>query len=145
MNRTAARSFGLARYSGQRVRHPIPKQCAVGEAGERIVKCLVLELVLQPLPIGDVAEIQHDASNRGLVQQVLPNRLDPSPRAVRVPDSHLRRLRRTVNREEPIQHRLHEPAIVQMDLPLEEQADARRRVMSQDPMDGVGLVRDLTA
>ena len=58
---------------------------------------------------------------------------------------HLRRLRGTVDREEPFEHRLHEPAVVQVDVPLEQKADARRRVVSQDSTDGVRLVRDLTA
>ncbi len=109
------------------------------------MKRLVLELILQPLPIGDVAEVQHHASNRRLVQQVLPDRLNPSPRAVRVSNPHLRRLRRTVDREEPLQHRIHEPSVVQVDLPLEQEADTCRRVMSQDATDGVRFVRDLTA
>ena len=69
----------LARHASQRVRHAIPKERAVGETGERIVKGLVLELILQPLPIGDVAEVQHHAPDRRLVQQILPNRLNPSP------------------------------------------------------------------
>ena len=77
----------------QRVTHPVPEQCPVGEPGERVVERLMGELLLQPLPLAHVAGVEHDALHRGVVQQVGRQDLGMEPGAVLLAEAPLHRAR----------------------------------------------------
>ena len=54
----------------QRVLDPVPEQCPVRESGQRVVEGLVRQLVLGQLAVGDVVQVDDDASDVGLVEEV---------------------------------------------------------------------------
>ena len=54
----------------QRVLDAVGEQRAVGELGDRIVERLVGELLLERLPLADVAAVEHDAADVLVVQEV---------------------------------------------------------------------------
>ena len=66
----------------QRVAHAVAEQGAVGEAGERVVEGLVGELLLQALPLADVAGVEHDAAHGRVTREVGRQDLGAEPRAV---------------------------------------------------------------
>ena len=73
----------LAR-AGQGVLDPLGEQGPVGQAGQRVVERLVDELGLQLLAVGDVAGVEHQAADVGVLQQVGGDRLRVQPGAVAV-------------------------------------------------------------
>ena len=48
----------------------VAEEGAVGEAGQRVVEGLVQQLLLEALPLGDVAGVQHDAAHDRIAEQV---------------------------------------------------------------------------
>jgi hypothetical protein len=60
----------LASGAPDRVAHPLDEQRPVGQVGDRIVKRLVGELLLEDLALADVAGVQDDAAHVLVVQQV---------------------------------------------------------------------------
>jgi hypothetical protein len=75
----------LARPS-QGVLDPLGGQGAVGQAGQPVVERLVDELSLQLLAVGDVAGVQHQAADVGVLEQVGGHHLAVQPGAVAVAD-----------------------------------------------------------
>ncbi len=74
---------------GERVVEPVGEQGAIGQTRERVVEGLVPEFVLERLAGGDVAVVDDQAGDRRVVEEVLADRLDRPPRAVRVTDAEL--------------------------------------------------------
>ena len=74
-------AFGAA-AALQAVLDAVGEQSAVGEAGQRIMECLVGELPLECLLVGDVAVVDDDSADHRIVQHVLAGRLERPPRAV---------------------------------------------------------------
>ena len=60
----------LASRTRDRVPHPLREERAVGEAGHRIVEGLMGELLLERLPLADVAAVEDDAAHVLVLQQV---------------------------------------------------------------------------
>ena len=54
----------------ERVIHAVAEEGAVGQPGERVVEGLVQQLLLEALPLGDVAGVEHDAVHDRVAQQV---------------------------------------------------------------------------
>ena len=61
------------------VADPVAEQRAVGQAGQDVVEGLVLELRLEGLALADVAQVQHDARDRLIAEQVRRERFDVAP------------------------------------------------------------------
>jgi hypothetical protein len=61
---------GLAFGPPQGVVDPVLEQGPVGQAGQRVVEGLVGELVLQLTALGDVAGVEDQAADAGVVEQV---------------------------------------------------------------------------
>ncbi len=61
-----------------------PNRARFGEPGQRVVEGLVDELILERLALADVAMVDDDAGDLGLVEEVLGDRLDRPDRAVGV-------------------------------------------------------------
>ena len=121
--------------------HPIPEQRAIGEAGERIVEGLVLELVLEPLALRHVAEVEDDASHRPVGEEVQADGVDPPPRSVGVPQPERRRLLRRRLRQ--ARHELVEPgAVVGVDVVGELTPDTGVRIVTEHAPEGIALVGD---
>ena len=76
------------RALAQRVHQPVPEQLAVGQPGQRVVERLVGELLLEPLPVGDVAQRQHQAAHGRVGEQVVEGPLEGEVPPVRVPQPH---------------------------------------------------------
>ena len=62
---------------------------AVGEPGDGVVERLVRELLLERLPLGDVADVEHDAADVLVVQQVRAHGLGVQPEVVLVAQAEL--------------------------------------------------------
>ena len=99
----------------QRMRHAVGEQRAVGEAGERVVEGLARELRLEHLALGDVAVVDDDAADRGVVEQVASDRLHRPPRAVGVLDPELEAALGALARGEVGERLLHRRAVVVVD------------------------------
>ena len=67
--------------------HPVAEQGAVGQAGQRIMEGLVQQLLLEALPLGHVAGVEHDAVDDGIAQQVGGDDLGMERRAVGLPEA----------------------------------------------------------
>ena len=80
--------------SGQRVLHPVLKEGAVRQAGERVVERLMRQLLLQRTPLGDVTHREHDASHARVIQQVAREHLEEQVPAFCVPQPPVRHHRR---------------------------------------------------
>ena len=70
-----------ARPAEQGVTESIGEQRPVGQAGQRVVEGPVLQLAFQRQAIRDVAVVDDDAANRGVLEEVLGDDLDRPPRA----------------------------------------------------------------
>jgi hypothetical protein len=82
--------------AGQGVLDPLGEQGAVGQAGQPVVERLVDELGLELLAVRDVAGVQHQAADVGVLEQVGGHGLRVQPGAVAVADPPgLGRRRRT--------------------------------------------------
>ena len=73
----------------QRVVQAVGEQRPVGEIGERVVERLVRELVLELLALGDVARVEDDAGDVGVVEQARAEDLGVAPHAVAAADAQL--------------------------------------------------------
>ena len=73
----------------ERVLEAVCEQRAVGEVRERVVEGLVRELVLERLALGDVACVEDDAGDVGVVEQARAEDLGVTPRAVAAADAQL--------------------------------------------------------
>ena len=62
----------------------VGEQRPVGELRHRVVECLVSELLLESLPLADVAAVQHDAADVLVVKEVGVLDLEAESRAVPV-------------------------------------------------------------
>ena len=73
--------MALAAVQGaiERVLGPVLKQGRVGEVGEAVMERLVLQLPLQPLALGDVAAVDHDRRDLGILAQVIARVLEQAP------------------------------------------------------------------
>ena len=54
----------------QRLLDPVLEQGPVGQVGQRVVERLVHQLVLQLLALADVAGVEHQTADAGVVEQV---------------------------------------------------------------------------
>src|SRR6266567_2033970 len=78
--------IGVAASSGvHRNLEPVVEEHAIGQAGERVVERLVGKAVFQLLALGDVADVEKEAANVGVVQKVRAYRFKVSPGAIDVP------------------------------------------------------------
>ena len=68
---------------------PVLEQGPVGQRGQRVVEGLVDELVLELAALGDVAGVQDQAADAGVVEQVGDGELDGAPVAVAVAQRQL--------------------------------------------------------
>ena len=68
----------------QRVLDAVHEEDAVRQAGQRIVERLPRELLLERLALGDVARVDDDPADGGMVEQVGADRLQVAPGAVAV-------------------------------------------------------------
>ena len=66
------------------VGEPVKEQGAVGQAGERVVEGLVVELLLEGAAFGHVAAVEHDRADVGLIEQIGDDGIDREPLAVGV-------------------------------------------------------------
>ena len=89
MNRTAIDGPAAGAPRIDRVRDAVGEERAVGEPRERVVERLVRELVLERLPLADVAAVQHDAADVLVLEQVGVLHLELEPGAVAVPEGAL--------------------------------------------------------
>ena len=76
---STATGMAVPSRSGERVREPILEQGAVGKAGQRIVECLVAQLVLERLSLRDVAHAEQDSFDQRIIEAVLGNHLEVAP------------------------------------------------------------------
>ena len=81
--------IAAARLALERVLDAVLEQRAVGEAGDGVVERLVRELLLERLPLGDVADVEHDAAHVLVVQQVRAHGLGVEPEIVLVAEAEL--------------------------------------------------------
>ena len=72
----------LALRAHDRVLDAVGEERPVGEVRHRVVECLVRELVLEGLPLADVAAVQDDAADVLVLEQVRVLHLELQPRAV---------------------------------------------------------------
>ena len=63
---------------GQGVTEPVEEERSVRQPGQDVVERLVAELLLERLPLGDVAVVDDDAADGRVVEQVLGDRLEAS-------------------------------------------------------------------
>jgi hypothetical protein len=70
--------------AGQGVLDPLGEQGPVGQAGQPVVERLVDELGLELLAVRDVAGVEHQAADVGVLEQVGGDRLRVQPGAVAV-------------------------------------------------------------
>ena len=75
---------GAAVASVHGVGEPVEKQGAVGQAGERVVEGLVVELLFEGAAVGDIAAVEHDGADVGLIEEVGHDGVDGAPLAVGV-------------------------------------------------------------
>jgi len=75
--------------AGQCRPQAVEEERTVGETGQAVVQRLAGELVLGPLALGDVPDVDDDAADRGIVEQVVGNRFEPSVSTVGVAHPHL--------------------------------------------------------
>ena len=75
----------------QRMGKPVPEQRAVGQSCQRVVKSLVCELRFKCLALSNVAAIQHESADIGVINQVCPEYLDQTVRTVSMTDAPLDR------------------------------------------------------
>jgi hypothetical protein len=69
----------VAPAADERMFDAVAEERPVGQAGERVVEGLVLELRLEGLALGDVADVDDDPGDRLLGEQVRAERLDVAP------------------------------------------------------------------
>ena len=79
----------VAQLAVERVLHTVGEQGAVRQPGQRVVQRLVLELLLELLPLGDVSRVQDDPPHVGVVHQVRAERFDVPHRPVPVHHAEL--------------------------------------------------------
>ena len=77
----------------ERVLDAVGEQRAVGEVRDGVVERLVRELVLERLPLADVAAVQDDAADVLVLEQVGVLHLELEPRAVAMPERALDHVR----------------------------------------------------
>ena len=126
----------------QGVRDAVGEQRAVREAGERVVEGLARQLGLEHLALGDVAVVDDDAADGGVVEQVAADRLHRPPRAVGVLDAALEATLGALARGEVRERLLHRAAIVVVDQRGELPALPVGRGVAEDPFQGDALEAD---
>ena len=126
----------------QGVRDAVGEQGAVREAGERVVEGLARQLGLEHLALGDVAVVDDDAADGGVVEQVAADRLHRPPRAVGVLDAALEATLGALARGEVRERLLHRAAIVVVDQRGELPALPVGRGVAEDPFQGDALEAD---
>src|SRR4029078_11138165 len=71
-----------ARRARQGMRESIPEQRAIREPGQDVMEGLMSKLLLERLPLGDVAVVDDHATDGWVVEQVLGDRLEHPERSV---------------------------------------------------------------
>ncbi len=122
--------------------HPVHEQDAVGEGGQRVVERLVLELLLERPPLGDVAAVDDDAGHGRVVEQVLGGGLQDPPRAVGVARPQLERAFGAGERAELGERGAEVLRIVRVGEDADRVPQARARGVAQHPLHGRALVGD---
>ncbi len=89
--------------AAERVLDAVAEQRPVREVGDRVVERLVGQLLLELLALGDVAQVDDDPADGGVVEQVGDQALGVQQATVAVADAKLERLRGL--RREREQHR----------------------------------------
>ncbi len=69
------------------VTDPVDEQRPVGQPGERVVERLAVQLPLEGPPLGDVAAVEHDGVDVGIVEQVGHDGIHLPPRPVAMGDA----------------------------------------------------------
>src|SRR4029079_7735603 len=80
-----------ARRARQGMRESIPEQRAIREPGQDVMEGLMSKLLLERLPLGDVAVVDDDATDGWVVEQVLGDRVEHPERSVVVAGAELER------------------------------------------------------
>ena len=85
------------------LREPVLHQEAVWQAGQHVVVGEILHSLLGTLALGDVARGKHDAADARMIEQVVAQRLEMDPGAVRVTEAHHDRRHRSFASEQRIE------------------------------------------
>jgi hypothetical protein len=138
-DRSRQRTPGCAREG---VPQAVAEERAVGQPGQDIVERLMTELLLERLALGDVTVVDHHAADRRVVEQVLGDRLERPPRAVRVQDAELERRLGAAGRSDIGESSLDRGAIIGMGLGRQRLTETVVGPPAEDALDGRALVAD---
>jgi hypothetical protein len=83
------RQQAVAEGVAETVVHEFAEEQPVRESGERVVVSLIFELFLGGLSLRDVAVVENDRADAGVVQHVLREHFEPDPHAVLVAKTQL--------------------------------------------------------
>ena len=137
-----AEATARARPAQQRVLEAVGKPRAIGELGQRVVQRLVAQLFFERLALGDVADVQHEAADRGIIALVRPHELQVAPAAVRVADAALALHRLAALRHDVVQRGDEARLVVAVHAVDQLQADDRVWIEAEDSGDRRALVAD---
>ncbi len=119
--------------AAERVFDAIPEQRPVREVGHWIVERLVGELLLQLLALGDIAQVDDDPANRGVLQQVGEQTLGVQQATIAVTNTKLERLRGLRRaRQQRAERRLDQRSVLFGDVVQESSADEVRGFVSEN-------------
>ena len=111
----------------------IAEQRPVREVGDRIVKRLIGQLLLESLALGHIAHVDDDPADRGVPQQVGEQTLGVQQAAIAVTNPKLERVRRPRRaREQTEERRLNERLVLVGDVIQEPSADEVRDLVSEN-------------
>ena len=120
----------------------VEEQRAVRQAGQHVVERLVAELVLEGPSVGDVAVVDDHAANGRVVEQVLGDRFERSPRAVGVAGAELDCDFRAVCGRDVGEPAIDVRPIVRVDVGGHPAPDPVLRPAPEDPFDSRALIAD---
>ena len=111
----------------------IAEQRPVREVGDRIVKRLIGQLLLESLALGDIAQVDDDPADRGVLQQVGEQALGVQQATVAVANAKLERLRRPWRAGKQTEERRLDERLVRVgDVVQEPSADEVRDLVSEN-------------
>ena len=120
----------------------VGEERAVRELGERVVERLVRELALERLALLDVADREHEAADRRILEQVRQDHLGEEPLAAPPAQPPLERRRRSGTRADLGEHRQGPRLVFRMQEVRETRPVELLRPVAEKPLDRRGLVED---
>ena len=126
----------------QGVTETVVEQRSVRQPGEDVVERLVAELLLEGVPLGDVAVVDDHATDGRVVEQVLGDRLERAPCAISVAGPELDRHLRTARGRDVGQQPVHDRAVVRVNDVGRLQTDVVLGATTQDALDRRTLIPD---